>query len=114
MLRRILRTAIGSRLQEKNMNLCPHCKAKANPLRLLVMTRCAPYRCTQCGGLSLLLPLHNTLAAILTLVVVVACALIWSRFGFRAAVIGSLVLYVVGVGGCMWFFMRLGPTDKNR
>jgi DNA-directed RNA polymerase subunit RPC12/RpoP len=89
------------------MNCCPHCKANANPVKLLTMTRRAPYRCGRCGGRSLLQPRDNTLAALLTLVIVIPSGVALLRFGFPTGVGCFLGLYVFLIGGVMWFFMRL-------
>jgi drug/metabolite transporter (DMT)-like permease len=31
------------------MNRCPHCQARVNPLRLLLVTRWTPYQCPTCA-----------------------------------------------------------------
>ena len=85
----------------------------ANPLRLLGMTRRAPYRCGRCEGRSLLDPRDNTVAAILTLGAVVVSALTWHGHGLFAALVCFGVLYVVAIGGTMWLLMRLRPTKDN-
>jgi DNA-directed RNA polymerase subunit RPC12/RpoP len=95
------------------MNVCPHCNASVNPLRLLTMTRRAPYRCGRCGGHSLLRPKHNTIAALLTLVVVfIGAALAMSSLGVIKVIAAILGLYVFVIGGIMWTFMRLQPVQK--
>jgi hypothetical protein len=93
------------------MNTCPTCKAVANPLRLLSMTRRAPYRCGRCGGRSLLEPKHNTIAGLIVMGVVIVSALAILGFGFVTAIGCFLGLYVFLVGGIMWFFMRLRPVE---
>jgi len=93
------------------MNTCPHCKAAANPLRLLSMTRRSPYRCSRCGGRSLLLPTHNTIAALLTMAIVILCAVALPRLGIPKTIGCFLGLYVCVVGGVMWFFMQLRPVE---
>jgi len=93
------------------MNSCPQCKATANPLRLLAMTRRAPYRCGRCGGRSLLQPKHNTLAALLTLVVVL-CALALPSLGIPKTLACFLGLYVFVIGGIIWLFMQLQSIEK--
>jgi hypothetical protein len=94
------------------MNICPHCHALANPLRLLSMSRRAPYRCSSCGGRSLLQPKHNTVAGFLTLGVGISCALALSSLGIFKTIACFLGLYVIFVGGIMWLFMRLQPVQK--
>jgi DNA-directed RNA polymerase subunit RPC12/RpoP len=94
----------------RSMNHCPHCNALANPLRLLSMTRRAPYRCGRCGGRSLLRPRHNTIAALIMFAVVLAFGAVVLTFGALGAAICFLAAYVFVVGGVMWFFMQLEPV----
>jgi len=92
------------------LNSCPHCNATTSPLRLMLMTRRAPYHCTQCGGRSLLKATHNTLAAVITIGVVFASIFCLQIFGVPAGIACFLGLYVFVVGGIMWLFMQLEPT----
>ena len=94
------------------MNTCPHCNALANPLRLLSMTRRAPYGCGRCGGRSRLQPKHNTVAALITFAVGISCALALTSLGILKTIACFLGLYVFLVGGIMWLFMRLQPIQK--
>lgn len=96
------------------MNICPHCQAKANPLFLLLMTRRAPYKCGRCDGKSLLRPKDNTLVAIITLIVVVFCAVLLPTLGIAKTLALFICLYVFVVGGIMWLFMRLNPIQKEQ
>jgi len=96
------------------MNICPHCKASVNPLRLLVITRRAPYRCARCGGLSLLSPKHNTVAALLTLGAVVACLIVTPPGqGIPKTIACFATLYVFVIGGTMWLFLKLERTRQR-
>jgi len=74
------------------------------------MTRRTPYRCGQCGGLSLLQPKHNTIAALIMLAIVGVCALSLPILGFPKTIAYFFGLYVFVVGGAIWFFMRLEPV----
>src|SRR4051794_10859213 len=95
------------------MNTCPTCKAVANPLRLLSMTRRAPYRCGRCGGRSLLEPKHNTIAGLIVRGVVMVSALAILGLGFATAFVFFWGLYLSLVGGFMCFFRRLRPVEKK-
>jgi hypothetical protein len=74
------------------------------------MTRRHPYRCSHCGGLSLLQPKHNTRAAIITLGVIAACAIALPSLGVPLTSACFVGLYFVFVGGSMWLFMQLQPV----
>jgi DNA-directed RNA polymerase subunit RPC12/RpoP len=76
------------------------------------MTRRAPYRCGRCGGRSLLRPKHNTIAAFITLAVVIASASAVFSLGMLKGAACFVAGYVVVVGGIMWFFMRLQPVHS--
>jgi hypothetical protein len=76
------------------------------------MTRRSPYRRFRCGGRSLLLPKHNTVAGFITLAVIIFSALVLQRFGVPKAIGWFLGLYVFVVGGVMSLFMRLRPVEK--
>jgi hypothetical protein len=76
------------------------------------MTRRAPYRCGRCGGRSLLQPKHNTVAGLMTLVIIILCALTLRSLGIFKAIACFLGLYLIVVGGVMWLFMRLQPIQK--
>jgi hypothetical protein len=52
-------------------------------------------------------------AALLTLAIVILSALALIRFGFPIAIACFVGLYVLLVGGMMWFFMRLRPVEMK-
>lgn len=94
------------------MNRCPECGKHASIVGLLTMSRSRPYRCS-CGTNSLLEPSHNTIAAMLTISFVVACALlVWPRLGFLAAITVFAGLYL-SLGVTMLLFMRLRRVAKQ-
>jgi hypothetical protein len=96
------------------MNTCPHCKAAANPARLMIITRKSPYSCPRCSGVSRLAPKHNTVAALLTFVGVAFAAIaLIQGFGFPTAIISFVIAYAL-VGLVMWLFMRLEPCEGEK
>ncbi len=89
------------------MNTCPKCGQRASIVRLLLMTRRRPYQCGSCGAKSFLLPRHNTVAALMTICVVLICALLVApRIGVGLAVAAFVLLYLL-LGPIMLFFMKL-------
>jgi len=96
------------------MNTCPHCKAPANPARLMIIRRRSPYRCPRCSGVSRLVPKHNTVAALLTFAgVAIAAIALAQGFGFPTAIISFVVAYAL-VGLVIWLFMRLEPCKGRQ
>jgi hypothetical protein len=75
------------------------------------MSRRSPYCCGRCRGRSLLIPKHNTVAALVTLAAVALCALAIPWLGIPKTIGCFLGLYIFVVGGIMWVFMQLRPVE---
>ncbi len=78
------------------------------------MTRRAPYRCSKCGELSLLIPQHNNIAAGVTgIVTLLGFAFGTYRGGLMVGFLVAVVAYVFIVGPVMLLFLRLGPFRRH-
>jgi hypothetical protein len=59
---------------DSTLGVCPHCRARIQPLRVLRITRATPYKCPSCEGTAVILP-RSGMTTVLAYVVALAIPL---------------------------------------
>jgi len=102
-----------------SVNACPHCKARVNLIRLLLMTQFnTPYRCVQCGGTS---QLGSKDWKILTLIAILTSSIVVFTVPNKMSPFEDLlwclsfmlVSYVFVAGSVLWFLMKLRASSAS-